>query len=1263
VDGGPHYVAVPPSPGQHGPPPPKHRRVVGPEEPPLGMIGPQRPPHAPRIDSAAVSFPEKQIRLRDPPADDSVVLEKAVDFLIPGLREKLLTVLKSHGADLSKLDGKDRSVHSETKEVGGFMFRILAHLVGVGEGASGHFSLFLERQPQAEEGLPGKSRMVYTQFCIIARSNSDPQWNASNCSNKAFGRYGDLNWGFAKFMEHKLLLHPPAAFFSEPSGDLLVTVDFRFCEGWSYDLWGADSCYDSKAATDMVGIANQGATCYMNSLLQTLYFTGKLRDGVFKMPTISDDFGSEESEEAAAGAGPIVEAVESQQAVADVEDASSSSSKSPPPPLAVGQHPRNGNMDVHHLAPEHDSRPATVSPLPGDKETESNVALAIQRVFYRLQTSDVEVETKELTKSFGWTTIDAFRQHDVQEFLRVLMDNIEEKMKGTPVEGLIADLFMGTMKSYITCTNVDYESSRQEDFYDIQLKVKGIPDLVSSFKDYTEVEMLEGENKYAAEGHGLQDAKKGIIFTKLPKVLHLQLRRFEYDMDLDESVKVNDRFEFPEHVDLSDFVDDSAEEAKASAQYSLHAVLVQGGNVHGGHYVAYIKPDHGHGAEWFKFDDDRVTRCTATEAIDGNFGEAPADGGLHRSSTSAYMLVYVKDDEAESVMLPIPKTPVPAHLERFFAEEVKVIATREKELRESHMMMDVGIFSTTHYIGFDGPGLPDLVSTACMLKLRFSDGVTDLYLRAASVLGCKAHEIILRPFVNRQNSTYRPDEPIPSDQLPTNDAGERMTLQALVFQNMLSKRRTMAPLVAMQASDTVPFQDPERDQEILLFIKRFDPDTSFTKDGQVVHVPASLTLRSMLQIDKRHTIQDLYPALRQVCGFPAGADLVCFEEVTTEYVDKGQALLERTQTLGRAEIQDGDIIICTEARVTPLVHLEELVQYFDVRWHHLDVHFRDALSPADAARHFQLPLDNRMRYDYVAGQVGKYIGHDASKVALYPPDALEGPLWHARYRHDASLHQMVKRHGGHETFHNMPVFFYQCMRESIETLDQMIFLSDVHVMDLETLTPYPTRVYVHPHATLDDVIATILADFPTQPQNPAEYRLLKMMASGYEIDSIADSSDTAEMLEHLSLRLERIPLEQRGVNYKLPPGAGLAIEVGTPLLVQVGHYYRTTSNLHSIPFLILVRQGEKLASVEARIKEILDVNDDDWEKYQCGIKSRFDSVMLLSEKAEGSHDLPLREAPVDIAKIDRDGFKVLLEHRSNRRRPKRTFDGAVKILN
>lgn len=113
------------------------------------------------------------------------------------------------------------------------------------------------------------------------------------------------------------------------------------------------------------------------------------------------------------------------------------------------------------------------------------------------------------------------------------------------------------MKSYIKCVNVDFESSRIEEFNgafchstrqdvyhcsfntpDIQLNVKGNKNLYESFKDYVAVETLDGENKYQAEGYGLQDAKKGIIFQSFPPVLHLQLKRFEYDIQRDAMVKV-----------------------------------------------------------------------------------------------------------------------------------------------------------------------------------------------------------------------------------------------------------------------------------------------------------------------------------------------------------------------------------------------------------------------------------------------------------------------------------------------------------------------------------------------------------------------------------------------------------------------------------------------------------------------------------------------------------------------------------------------------
>ena len=84
-------------------------------------------------------------------------------------------------------------------------------------------------------------------------------------------------------------------------------------------------------------------------------------------------------------------------------------------------------------------------------DSSKSVALALQRVFYDLQFNDKPVGTKKLTKSFGWETLDSFMQHDVQELCRVLLDNMESKMKNTCVEGTIPKLFEGKMivSSYI----------------------------------------------------------------------------------------------------------------------------------------------------------------------------------------------------------------------------------------------------------------------------------------------------------------------------------------------------------------------------------------------------------------------------------------------------------------------------------------------------------------------------------------------------------------------------------------------------------------------------------------------------------------------------------------------------------------------------------------------------------------------------------------------------------------------------------------------
>ncbi|CAG8848841.1 36501_t:CDS:2, partial [Racocetra persica] len=112
--------------------------------------------------------------------------------------------------------------------------------------------------------------------------------------------------------------------------------------------------------------------------------------------------------------------------------------------------------------------------------------------------SDTPVETTALTRCFGWDSSNCFMPH-VHEFDRLLLDNLEGKMKNT-----ISKLFVGKMKSYVRCINVNYENSRIEDYYDIQLNVKGCNTLSDSFLEYIREESCEGNNKYQTKTCGLQ---------------------------------------------------------------------------------------------------------------------------------------------------------------------------------------------------------------------------------------------------------------------------------------------------------------------------------------------------------------------------------------------------------------------------------------------------------------------------------------------------------------------------------------------------------------------------------------------------------------------------------------------------------------------------------------------------------------------------------------------------------------------------------------
>jgi ubiquitin carboxyl-terminal hydrolase 47 len=126
----------------------------------------------------------------------------------------------------------------------------------------------------------------------------------------------------------------------------------------------------------------------------------------------------------------------------------------------------------------------------------------------------------------------------VQELCRVLFDALEKSFKGTKHEDFINNLYQGVMKDYVKCKECGQESKRTDFYLDIPLVLrafgttKSVGSIEEALTAFSQPETLEGDNQYNCEKCSKKvDALKGLALVKLPYLLTLQLKRFDFDYE------------------------------------------------------------------------------------------------------------------------------------------------------------------------------------------------------------------------------------------------------------------------------------------------------------------------------------------------------------------------------------------------------------------------------------------------------------------------------------------------------------------------------------------------------------------------------------------------------------------------------------------------------------------------------------------------------------------------------------------------------------
>ncbi|XP_007067012.2 ubiquitin carboxyl-terminal hydrolase 2 isoform X1 [Chelonia mydas] len=244
-----------------------------------------------------------------------------------------------------------------------------------------------------------------------------------------------------------------------------------------------------------------------------------------------------------------------------------------------------------------------------------------------------------------------YNQQDAQEFLRFLLDGLHSEVnqvlvrprsnldnldhlpddeKGRQMwqkyqereDSRIGDLFVGQLKSSLTCSECGYCSTAFDPFWDLSLPIAkksyGEVTLLDCLRLFTKEDVLDGDEKpTCCRCKTRTRCTKKFSVQRFPKILVLHLKRFSEARIRTSKLTTFISFQLKD-LDLREFAAQSCNHAI----YNLYAISNHSGTTMGGHYTAYCKsPVSG---EWHTFNDSRVTPMSSS----------------HVRSSDAYLLFY-----------------------------------------------------------------------------------------------------------------------------------------------------------------------------------------------------------------------------------------------------------------------------------------------------------------------------------------------------------------------------------------------------------------------------------------------------------------------------------------------------------------------------------------------------------------------------------------------------------------------------------------------